>query len=406
MQTFKYRAVSQDGSVVNGVVEAYDEFEAVGEIRKKYAVVESIKPVRKGQRAHIDLNEPLWVSERTLSLTANQFYILLQSGLSMTRTIELIAEQNSDKLMRRILQACAADVAAGYSLADSLEKNGKKIPAVFIETVRAGEESGTLEQSFRSLEIYYSRAHKTKKKVRSALIYPAIVLVLAFVVIALVMILLVPTMTDTLRTLGSELPLVTRILIAISDFFKNWWYIPLIVIVGIALGLYFYGKTEKGKMAFSKLRLKLPVFGKIARNNVAAQTANTLATLLAAGLPMTRSLDIVSRIVDLRCVGKELEEAIAKLEAGLSLGEALGTSKYLPSMLIEMITVGESSGMLEETLRTIGQYYTDEAAAASDRALGLLEPAITIVLGVIIGFIVIAVYLPMFSMSSGTNLQL
>ena len=168
MQTYKYRAIAQDGSTVNGVVEAYDEFEAVNEIRKSYAVVESIKPVRKERRVNIDINEPLWVSNKTLSLTANQFFIMLKAGLTMSRTIELIAEQCDDKLMRRYLRASAADVAAGYSLANSLEKNGKKIPAVFIETVRAGEESGTLEQSFQSLEEYYARKFVPRSRILSS----------------------------------------------------------------------------------------------------------------------------------------------------------------------------------------------------------------------------------------------
>ncbi len=403
MQTFKYRAIAQNGTPVNGVIEAYDEFEAVNEIRKTYSVVEYIKPVRKERRINIDVNEPLWVSNKTLALTANQFFIMLKAGLSMTRTIELIADQCTDKLMRRYLRASAADVAAGYSLAASLEKNGKKIPAVFIETIRAGEESGTLEQSFQSLEEYYTRAHKTRKKVKSALTYPIIVLLLAVVVIGVVMVVLVPRMTETLQSFGTELPLITRILIAISDFFKNWWWLLLIIIAVIALGIYFFGKTERGKMAYSKLRMKMPVLGKISRFNAAAQVANTLATLLAAGLPVTRALDIVSRVVDMRCVGKELNEAIVKLEGGMSLGEALKDSKWLPEMLIEMITVGESSGMLEETLRTIGMYYNDEATSASDAALGLMEPIITIVLGVVVGFIVIAIYIPMFSMSSGAG---
>lgn len=405
MQTFKYSAISRDGTSVGGVIEAYDEYEAIDELRKTCSVVESIKPVKQARRVHIDINEPLWVTNKTLAMTANQFCIMLKAGLPMTRTIELIAQQCGDRLMKRILLACATDVAAGYSLADSLEKNSKKIPAVFVETVRAGESSGTLEQSFKSLEAYYSHADKTAKKVRSALTYPLIVVVLAVVVIAVIMTVLVPTMTETLRGMGTELPLITRILIAISDFFKNWWYLVLIALAAIILALYFYGRTEKGKLAYSKIRLKLPVIGKIARYNAAAQTANTLATLLAAGIPVTHALDIVSRVVDLRCVGKELNEAISKLEGGMSLGEALKGSQYLPPMLVEMMTIGESSGSLEETLRTVGLYYSEEAMNASDSALKLLEPAITIVLGVIVGFIVIAIYVPVFTMSSNSGLM-
>ncbi len=403
MKTFKYRAIANDGSTVNGVIEAYDEFEAVNEIRRTCAVVEDIRPVRKERRVNIDINEPLWVSNKTLALTANQFFIMLKAGLSMTRTIEIVAEQCDDKLMRRYLRATAADVAAGYSLARSLEKNGKKIPAVFIETVRAGEESGTLENSFQSLEVYYSRAHKTNKKVKSALTYPIIVLLLAIVVIGIVMVVLVPRMTETLQSFGTDLPLITRILIAISDFMTHWWYVVLIAIALVILGFYLFGRTERGKMVYSKIKMKMPVIGKITRYGAAAQVANTLSTLLAAGLPITRALDIVSRVVDSKCLGKELNEAIVKLEGGMSLGEALKESVYLPAMLIEMIAVGESSGMLEETLRTIGLFYTDEATTASDRALGLIEPMITIILGVVVAFIVIAIYIPIFSMSTAAG---
>lgn len=401
MTTYKYRAKAEDGSTVNGVIEAYDEYEAIDQIRQTYPVVEKIAPIKKDRKFNINLNEPLWVSDKTLALTSNQFFIMLKAGLPMSRVIELIAGQTADKLMKRILLACAADVAAGYSLASSLEKNGKKIPAVFIETVRAGEESGTLETSFKSLENYYSRANKTKKKVKSALTYPIIVLILAVVVIAVVMVVLVPRMTETLQSFGTELPLVTRILIAISKFFSSSWYYLLIAIAVIGIALFSYGKTEKGKLVYSKIRMKLPVLGKIAKYNAAAQTANTLATLLAAGLPVTKALDIVSRVLDQRCVGEELNKAVVKLENGMSLGEALSDSKYLPPMLLEMISVGEASGSLEDTLQTIGLYYSEEATAASDAALALLEPTITIVLGVVVGFIVIGIYIPMFSMSSG-----
>ena len=397
MNSFKYRAKAEDGSTVRGIIEAYDEYEAVDQIRRNYPVVESIKPLKQGKRINIDLNEPLWVSDKTLSLTANQFYIMLKAGIQMSRVIELIAEQTPDKLMKRILKACAADVAAGYSLAGSLEKNGKKIPAVFIETVRAGEESGTLEASFLSLEAYYKRAHKTKKKIKSAMTYPMLVVVVAVVVIAIVMIKLVPTMTDTLQGFGVELPVATKILIAISNFFVKAWYIVLIVVAVLILGIYLYGKSEKGKLLYSKIRIRLPKIGKITRMNAAAQTANTLS----AGLPLSKALDITSRVLDCKCVGEELNKAVSKIESGMSLSDSLKDSVYLPDMLKEMVTVGESSGSLEETLATIGQYFNDEAQAASDAALAMIEPMITIILGVVVGFIVIAIYIPMFSMSSG-----
>ncbi len=403
MISYKYRAKAADGSAVTGVVEAYDEYEAVASIRQKYPVVESLKPVRSNRRVNIDINEPMWVSDKTLALTANQFYIMLRAGITMSRVIELIAEQTTDKLMKRILTACASDVASGYSLSGSLEKNGKKIPAVFIETVRAGEESGTLENSFRSLEDYYNRSYKTKKKVKSAMTYPILVVIIAIIVIAIVMVVLVPTMTETLQGFGTELPVVTKILIGISNFFASYWYILLIVVGVVGIGLYVYGRTENGKLVYSKIKMNMPVIKNVNRMNAAAQVANTMATLLAAGLPISRILDITSRIVDSKCVGEELNKAVAKVESGHSLYEALRDSVYLPDMLKEMIKVGESSGSLEDTLATMGLYFNEEANAASAAALAMIEPMITIILGLVVGFIVIAIYIPMFQMSAGTR---
>lgn len=403
MKSFKYRAKAEDGTTVSGVIEAYDEYEAVDRIRRTYPVVENIKPIKKERRINIDINEPLWVSDKTLALTANQFCIMLRAGMQMARVVEIIAEQTSDKLMKRYLRASAADVAAGYSLAGSLEKNGKKIPAVFIETVRAGEESGTLEKSFRTLEQYYSRSHKTKKKVKSALTYPILVLIVAAVVIGIVMVVLVPRMTSTLQSVGGELPLPTRILIGISNFFKRAWYIVLIALAVIIIAFYAYGRTEKGKMAYSRIKIRMPVIGRITRMNAAAQTANTLSTLIAAGLPLSRALEITSRVIDSKCVGEELNKAVTKLESGSSLGEALKDSVYLPDMLKEMIVVGEQAGSLEETLATIGTYFNDEATSASDAALAMIEPMITIILGVVVGFIVIAIYVPVFTMSTSVG---
>ena len=401
MTSFKYRARTADGTSVNGFIEAYDEFEAVDQLRNQYPIVEKLEAVKEKKKINIDLNEPLWVSDKSLSLAASQFSIMLKAGLPMARVVELIAEQTSDKLMKRILTACAGDVAAGYSLARSLEKNGKKIPAVFIETVRAGEDSGTLERSFDTLHTYYDKSHKTRQKVKSALTYPVIVLILAFVVVGIVMVVLVPTMISMFDNMGTELPLPTRMLMAMSNFFSSYWHILLIGIAAIIGAVFAYNRTDNGKLKMSRLRMHLPVLGRIAVMNTASQIANTMATLLGSGLTVNRTVEILSRVVDMRCVGADLERCVGKLEEGKSLGETMRDVPDLPGMLVEMMAVGEESGSLEQTLETIGEYYTAEAEVASERALNMLEPMITVFLGLMVGFIVIAIYVPMFSMYDG-----
>lgn len=401
MNTYKYKATPiGGGKSVTGVIEAYSEYEAVAQIKAQSLVVDKIAELTEKQGAHIDLNEPLWVSDKVLSLTASQFAIMLRAGLPMGKVVRLIAEQSSDKLMKKILTACAEDVAAGYSLAQSLEKNGKKIPAAFIETVRAGEESGALETCFTRLKTYYEKSNRVKRKVRSALTYPIILLIIAVVVVGIVMVVLVPTMVRMFENMGGELPLPTRMLMAISNFFVDYWPFLILGLGTLIIGYKLYRKTPGGALTMGRVSLKIPVIGNIGTMNAASQFANTLSVLLSAGLPITQVISIIARIMDNAAIAKTLDETVVELESGKRLGKALENNPYLPPMLIEMVSVGEETGALEETMDTIGAYYDEEAEVASAKALGMLEPMMTIVLGVLVGFIVIAIYVPMFTMET------
>lgn len=401
MTTFKYKARTAEGVLVSGVVEAYSEFEAVEQIKRTCTIVEKITEVKTDAKKHFDINEPLKVEDKALALTASQFSIMLRAGLSIGRIVELIADQTTDKLMKRILTACAEDVNAGYSLASSLERHGEKLPVAFIETIRAGEESGTLEICFDRLQTYYEKAHRIKKKVKSALTYPIFLILLACVVVGIVMVKLVPTMLELFGNMGEQLPLITRILMAVSDFFVNYWPFLIIGVTVIIIAYKMYSKTPGGELNIAKLKLKIPVIGRIGVMNAASQFANTVSTLLTAGLPAARVLAITSKVLDNKAVGTSLEKSIVDLEAGKGFGDVLRKNEYFPEMLVEMASVGEESGSLEETMSTVGAYYDEEAVAASDKALQMLEPMLTVGLGVFIGFIVIAIYMPMFGMYNG-----
>jgi len=395
---YKYKALSRDGGKVSGVVEAYNEFEAVAQIKVECPVVLKITPVAEKRRERIDINEPLWVSDKVLSLTASQFAILLRAGIPAARTVEIIAQQTSDRLMKRILNQVARDVSAGYSLSQSLESRGKKIPVTFIETVRAGEESGTLEQSFERLTAYYKKAHAVRSKVRGAMMYPAFLAVLAVVVIIIVVRVTVPVVAELILSAGGELPLPTRMLLGLYDFFAQWWPYVLGGTAALMIAFIIFRRSETGRLGCARLGIRLPVLGKIAVLNSASQFASTMATLLSAGLPITRALTITGRVMDNCAVGRTVIGCVPGIEEGRRLGDVLKGNPYLPPLLVEMAGVGEESGALEDTLTTIGEYYDNEVQQASTKALSMLEPAITIVMGVVIGFIVIALYLPMFTM--------
>lgn len=398
MTAYKYKALSRDGSKVSGVVEAYDEFEAVAKIKAECSVVLKIVPVQEKRRERIDLNEPLWVSDKVLSLTASQFAILLKAGMPAARTVEVIAQQTTDKLMKRILTEVAKDVAAGYSLSQSLETRGKKIPLTFIETVRAGEESGTLEESFAKLVGYYEKSHKIRSKVRGAMMYPMFLAILAVAVIVIIVKVTVPVVVDMIVGNGGQLPLPTRILLGLYDFFSKWGLLFLGAIAVIVISCILYGKTENGRLRYARFSMKLPVLGKISVLKSASQFAGTMATLLSAGLPVTRALTITSKVMDNYAVGLTVGACTLGIEEGKRLGDVLRANPYLPPLLTEMTAVGEESGALEGTLTTIGAYFDSEVEQASTKALSMLEPMITMIMGVVIGFIVIALYMPMFTM--------
>ncbi|MEG1240817.1 MAG: type II secretion system F family protein [Oscillospiraceae bacterium] len=400
MDIYKYKALSPEGTQVKGVVEAYDEFEAAAQIKQTCPIVLQLELV-PGKKERIDLNEPLWVSEKVLAMVCSQFSILLKAGLPIVRTVELIADQTSDRLMKKILRQVAGDVSSGYSLAASFTLRGKKIPVAFLESVRAGEEAGTLEAAFERLVTYFNKSYTMKRKVRSAMMYPAFLCVLAVIVVSIIMIVTMPVLVGIFDGFGGELPLPTRILIGISDGLTAFWPFILVGIAALFFLFKLYGRTAAGRLKLSQLALRLPVLGKMNLLKGAAQFANTLSTLLSSGLPLPRALHATSRVLDSYAMGQAVGQAILGVEEGRALGAVLNEDPYLPPLLKEMAAVGEEAGTLEDTLATIGAYYDSETETATGKALAMLEPAITIVMGVVIGFIVIALYIPMFTMYSG-----
>jgi type IV pilus assembly protein PilC len=267
-----------------------------------------------------------------------------------------------------------------------------------IETVRAGEESGRLGVCFDNLKEYYENSGKVKAKVGSALIYPIVLIVVAVVVVAIIMIKAVPVFEDSFASMGNELPWVTTALIAVSHFFQNNILIIIAVIAALVLIIKFYGRTEAGKVLYARLALTFPGLDMVNRMNGASQFASTMATMLAAGLPMVEATRITANVVDNYLISKDIQAAAEGIVAGGRLGDGMKKSKWLPSLLLEMTSVGEETGSLEDTLTVINAYYTGEVSTAVERALSLMEPAIVLVMAALVVFILLSVYLPLFSM--------
>ncbi len=402
MATYKYSAVSKDGKKVSGVIEGFSELDAVTKIKETYSIVLQIKEVQEKGKAAELLSLEIGgnkLNDKAFTLMCSQFSVILKSGIPITRTVELIADKMTDKPLKRILGQVAKDVEAGRSLSASFaERGGKLFPVTFLETIQAGEESGTLDTAFDSASKHYAKQTKMKGKVKGAMIYPAFVLFVAIVVVVVLMVKVVPTFTAIFDEYDAELPGITKLLIAISDFFQNSWMILLALVAVVVLGFKLYGNTESGRLNLAKLQLKLPVLGNIGNLNAASQFANTMAMMLNAGLPMTKAVTITSRVLSNYFISQEVGKITAKIEEGHTLGKSLRDSGCLPDILIDMTSVGEESGELASTLGMTAEYYDNELEQATADALAKLEPAIMVVLAVVAGFIVLAIYIAMFNM--------
>lgn len=400
MKTFKYEAATREGTISSGIIEAHNRDEALVKLRGDFFIVNSLDEVGAQSSREIKIGGGK-VKDKQLSLICNQFAIILSSGLPIVRTIELVGNQTENRRMKEILADVAADVSVGYGLADSFANHGKELPTTFIETVRAGEQSGDLAEVFRSLSEYFEQRSRTHGKVISALIYPAFVIGIAIVVVAIIMVFAVPMFKSTFESMGTELPWITKALIAQSDFFVHWTWLVALIIIALIVGIKMWKKREDGRLKIARFNLKVPIAGHIALMSASQQYASTMAIMLNAGLSIINSVDVTGRAMSNYALGSKLRTIIPDLESGKQLGPSLAKLEAFPDLLVEMSAVGEESGSLESTLHTLSVYYDNEVSVATARALSVLEPVIIVILAVFVVGILFSVYLPMFSMYGG-----
>ena len=400
MITYKYSAISKDGAKVKGVIEGYNEMDAIDRIKAECDVVLKVTPVEEGKESFLTMeiggNK---LNSKQFTVMCSQFAIILKSGIPIARAVNLVYEKTTDKALKKLLKKVATDVEGGRSLAASFEENGAGLlPQTFVESIRAGEESGNLDTAFESMYEHFDKQTKIGAKVKGALMYPAFVLALGIVVIIVMMVKVIPTFIQIFDGLDAELPAITVSLIVLSGFFQKYWGLLLgIAVVGI-LVYKIYGNTEEGRIKLAKKSLSVPVLGNIQQLNAASQFANTLCTMIDAGLPLTKAVSITAKALDNYYISQEVGKMTGKIEEGHTLGDSMKESGCMPDILTDMTAVGEESGELSETLSTIAAYYDAELSTAISEALAKLEPAILVVIAAFAGYVVIAIYIAMFSM--------
>ncbi len=398
MKTFRYKAISPDNIKVSGVIKAYDEYEAVTKLRETCSIVTGIEEVRDSKATGAANPKKLKIKEKELALMCSQFEIILSSGLPVGRCVQMVAAQSKNKAINRMLLNVAEDIEGGYSMASSFEKNAPSLPRTFIETVRAGEQSGTLEKCFARLHRYYDRTAKMKAKIISTLTYPTIVVTVAVIVFIIIMAVAVPVFISTFEDMDIELPGITRAMIGLSRFITGYWWIVVAIILLLTAAYKYAIRTEEGKRRITAFRLRKSPLHKLTAMNVSSQFANTMSTMIAAGMPITKALDITSSVVTNYTFSLAVRKVKEGVERGRSLTVCMSEINCFSSMLTEMTGVGERSGSMEDTFDIVGDYFSNEVEVYSQRLLSILEPAITISLAVIAVLLLLCVYAPMFTM--------
>jgi len=395
MPNYVWKGRNRAGLIQEGVLAADTKDVALASLRRQNIVVTGIRERGK----EISLTKMgRKVPPKVLAVFTRQFSVMIDAGLPLVQCIEILANQQDHKNFQKILLQVRQDVEAGSTLADAMRRHPKAFNSLFVNMIAAGEAGGILDTILQRLSVYIEKSVKLASQVKSALIYPIAVICIAAIVVAVILLKVIPTFAALFTSLGAELPFPTRMVILASNFLARYFIFFVIGIIGAIFGFRRYYATYSGRRVIDGLVLKLPVLGMIMRKIAVARFCRTLATLTSSGVPILESLDITARTSGNAIIEDAIVEVRKSVEGGKTIVEPLRDSGIFPNMVVQMIGVGEQTGALDQMLNKIGDFYEDEVDAAVAGLVKLLEPVMIFILGIIIGGIVIAMYLPMFTL--------
>src|SRR5687767_1682521 len=403
MPTFAYAGRTRGGENVTGERTADNADAAVASLRREQILVTRIAPTKeKAGTTATPKKGKLGkkVNPKNLAVFVRQFSVMIDAGLPLVQCLEILGNQEEDKNFAETILATRSDVESGASLADAMKKHPRTFDPLFTNMIEAGEAGGILDTILKRLATYIEKSVKLKGQVKSAMVYPVAVIVIAVVVVGVILWKVIPTFAALFAGLGAQLPLPTRIVIALSDFLVN--FMPFII-VGIGAGGYgfkAYYASAAGKHNIDAITLKLPVLGLLMRKIAVARFCRTLSTLLSSGVPILDGLDITARTAGNAVIEDAIQVTRSAIERGETISAPLRETGVFPSMVVQMINVGETTGALDAMLSKIADFYEEEVDTAVAGLLTLMEPVMIAVLGVVVGGIVIAMYLPIFDLIS------
>jgi len=391
---FNYIAVTKSGFRVNGSVESTSENEVLRMIKSNGYLPVSIERDIESEAKFEILSKK--VKKKDLAVFCRQFYTMLDAGINIVNSLDILSAQTENKTLKKAISDVAENVQKGVTLSEAMKMHPKVFPTILINMVEAGEVSGNLDTILERMAVHFEKENKTENKVRSSMVYPIVLMIVSVVVVIFMLIFILPTFVGMFEGSDTPLPLPTQILIGLSDFLQSYWYIFIGIVALLVFGITSYINSENGRRLYDGIKLKLPIIKGTTVKIVTSRFTRTLSTLMSSGIPLLRSMEVVSRVVNNKVVEDKLISGIEDIRRGVPLSRMIKDIEIFPPMVDSMVRIGEESGALDDILLKTADFYDEEVDAALTRLTSMLEPLMIVFMALIIGFIVIAMYLPMF----------
>jgi type IV pilus assembly protein PilC len=395
-ENYAYKARDRAGKMVTGTLYADNDQVVIARLREMGYIPVKVEKKREGLQREISLR-PGRVKQKELAVFSRQFATMVNSGLPILRALTILAQQTESKNLSKVLTDVRMDVERGSSLSAAMSKHPKAFNNLYTSMVRAGETGGVLDSVLMRLADNLEKEVRLVQTVKSAMTYPAVVLVMVSLVLVAMLTLIVPQFEGIYETLGGTLPLPTRILLGVSTTMRKFWFMWAAVIAGAIFLFRRYKRTDNGREQVDRIKLRLPLLGPLFRKTALSRFSNTLSVLLRSGVPILQSLDIVAQTVNNRIISKAIHDVQKSVKEGESIARPLGRHPVFPPMVVQMLAVGEETGSVDVMLSKVAEFYDNEVKAAVDAMTSLIEPILIAVIGSAVGAAVIALYMPMFN---------
>lgn len=402
MAVYKYKVVDASGKNKKGEIEAQSQEQAVSKLKSDgFTVVACDEAGALDKDISLDIERK--IKPRDLSIFCKQFGSVLNAGVTIISALDMMSEQMDNKTLRKVLIETKMYVEKGGTLADGFRQHAKVIPEIMISMVAAGEMSGNLETCFERLSIQFAKQGSLQAKIRSALTYPIIVLIVAVIVVIVMVVAVIPQFSDMFADMGMELPAATKLLLWLSDLFRYRWWLVLIIVGAVVFAYKMFAASDVGKHALGKFSMKVPIFGKLTVMSAAANVARTLSTLLASGISLVDGVEAVSKMMSNVWYREALLDARDQIMKGVPLSKPIRDCGIFPTMLPQMIKIGEETGNIEDMMNKVADYYEEQVDITTENVTTAMEPLTMVVMAGIVGIIVAGVYGPILSMYEGMD---